>query len=303
LRIVADRIRDVLKFGTGAARRGLRRQAGRSLVLAYHNVRPDHERARGERGLHVSRSAFCRQLDFLQAHCDVVPLVDVLPGATARARPRVAITLDDGYVGALTIGLEELTRRSLPATYFVIPGRLGHEFWWDRLADPLGGSIPADARPQVLDSLRGEESLIAAWAAERGIRLAADLPDWARAGSLDLVTHAYGATGITLGAHTWTHPNLAALTPERMADELERSRAWLGERFPRFLPWLSFPYGRHSEVVVRVAGNAGYAGCVAIGQQVVWIERAEPRAPSVVPRLDVPSTWSLARFALRVADA
>lgn len=301
MRTIVDRLRDVLAFRSGAAARALSARAGRWLVLAYHNIRPDGAPPRGERALHLSRADFGRQLDFLRAHCDVVSL-EALTAFAPAGRPRVALTLDDGYAGALTGGVEELTRRGLPATLFVVPGRLGHAFWWDRLADGRGGTAPPDWRPRLLDTLGGEEGPVGDWAEAQGIPLAADLPDWARAGSEEDVARAYDAPGISLAAHTWTHPNLAALPPARLTEELERPRTWLAERFPRALPWLAFPYGRHSDAVTRAAARAGYAGCVAIGQRTMWMDRLEPGGtPVVLPRLDVPAGWPLGRFALRVA--
>lgn len=273
-------------------------------MLAYHNVRPDRAPQRGERALHLSRSDFARQLDFIGAHCDVIPLADLCAAPPVDGRPRIVITLDDGYLGALTDGLEELTRRGMPATFFIVPGRLGAAFWWDRLADASAGAIAPEHRARLFESLRGEGESIIAWAEQQGMPVARELPIWARAGTRDDVARAYAAPRMTLGAHTWTHPNLAALAPDRLTEELDRPRTWLTEHFPRALPWLSFPYGRHGEGVIRAAGAAGYAGCLAIGQSTVWIgEATSSEPPIVVPRLDVPAGWSLSRFALSVTDA
>ena len=102
-----------------------RRVRGKRLILAYHGIIPDGERPAGERALFVSQRDFATQLDALVTDADVAPL-DRLdePGD---GRPRVSITFDDAYAGAVTAGVSELAKRGLPATIFVVPARLdGH---------------------------------------------------------------------------------------------------------------------------------------------------------------------------------
>src|SRR5579862_5104874 len=119
---------------SGIPRWLVRGRHGRTLVLAYHNVLPDTAEPTGDRSLHLPRARFAEQLDVLADWCDVVPLATVLGRAPATGRPRVAITFDDGYRGALTVGAAELRARSLPATMFISPGLVGGDgFWWDAL--------------------------------------------------------------------------------------------------------------------------------------------------------------------------
>src|ERR1700676_5517616 len=89
-----------------------RRWRGKRLILAFHGIIPDGEAPAGERALFVAQRDFGRYLDMLVAEADVAPLDRIdEPGD---GRPRVAITIDDAYRGAVSVGVRELAARSLP---------------------------------------------------------------------------------------------------------------------------------------------------------------------------------------------
>lgn len=282
---------------TGAAAMARHRRAGQTLVLAYHGVRADDAPPAGDASLHLPRRAFARQLDALVRTHDVVPLADVLAPAP-RDRPRAVVTFDDAYAGALEHGLEELARRALPATIFVAPGLLGRTTWWDRLADPRGGAIATDARDHALHALAGRSDAVLAWAAGQGILPdASPLPRIATEAEL---ARAASRPGVTLGAHSWDHPNLAALRPAELAPELARPLAWLRERFPAAtVPWLAYPYGLHSPSVVAAAAAAGYTGALRVDGG--WVDGPALARPHALPRLNIAAGLSLDGFRLRLA--
>ena len=123
----------LVRSGVPALNRAAR--ARRGLVLAYHNVVPDSSPGFGDRSLHLPRGLFMRQLESLLATHTVVPLEQVLDAPVAGRRPRAAITFDDGYRGAVLLGVAELAKRGVPATLFVVPSFVGKgPFWWDALA-------------------------------------------------------------------------------------------------------------------------------------------------------------------------
>src|SRR5258705_8432751 len=110
-----------------------RRVQGMRMILAYHGVIPEGQAPAGEQALFIAQRDFATHLDMLAAEADVAPLDRIdEPGD---GRPRVAITFDDAYAGAVNEGVRELAKRNLPATIFVAPGRLnGHVFWGDALS-------------------------------------------------------------------------------------------------------------------------------------------------------------------------
>jgi peptidoglycan/xylan/chitin deacetylase (PgdA/CDA1 family) len=278
---------DIARLGMG----------GRTLVLAYHNIVPDGERPIGERSLHLPQRRFAAQLDEVGRRCRVVPLSDIF--APGDGRPRVAITFDDAYLGAVTAGMAEVSRRGMPATIFVATECVGgHEFWWDALAGSAG-TVDGDLRRRALDECRGLDAEVRARAVSSAAALRDDLPAYARtAGEQEL--RAVVARGeVTLGSHTARHPNLARLAPAELRAELTESRAWLERHFPgAAIPWLAYPYGSTSEAVRHAAKDTGYAGAFRVDGG--WIARS-PGSRYDLPRLNVSAGISLAGFALRLA--
>lgn len=272
----------------------------RALVLAYHGIVPDGALPVGETALHLPQRAFAAQLDLLVDEADVVPLEQLLATpATATRRPRVAITFDDAYQGAVVSGAAELARRDLPATVFVSPAFLGGgSFWWDALAGD-DGALPGDLRAHALTALGGRDAAVRAWAADRGIAARdAALPAWARAASEAELEHAVASAPLTLASHTWSHVNLATADAPTRASELVRAHRWLGERFPAsYRPWVSYPYGGDDAVVFAAARDAGYtAGFRIVG----GAYRGSPAAHAM-PRLNVPAGLSRDGLMLRLA--
>jgi peptidoglycan/xylan/chitin deacetylase (PgdA/CDA1 family) len=272
------------------------RLAGRTLILAYHNILPEGSHPGGDASLHLPVRAFAAQLDQLRKTCDVVPLSEIQPdtveASTRSRRPRVVITFDDAYQGALTVGLDELRRRSLPATIFVAPGFLpGKTFWWD--AVPLA----PEGRHRALQDYGGKDKLVRAWGESVGLKLREpDLP--ARAATLEQLDEAMNYSSLQLGSHTWSHPALSALGPEELSDELSRSLTWLTERYDRVSRWISYPYGLTSPAVEAAAARAGYEGGLLV--QGGWILR-EPASRFQIPRLNIPAGLSPRGFALRLS--
>jgi peptidoglycan/xylan/chitin deacetylase (PgdA/CDA1 family) len=290
--------------GAGVAGIAARRTGTRALILAYHNVVPDGQSPAGDRSLHLSLQAFRQQLDVLSRQCDVAALEDAFGPGASSGRPRVVITFDDAYRGAVTCGVKELARRGMAATIFVAPGLLGDQtFWWDEAGAGSPEGLDPTHRDGALQRCRGEAPEVRRWLAEQGVELSPELiPPAARSAGIEELAHAVGEhPGLTLGAHSWSHPNLAALPESRLADEVGRPLEWLRPRFDRVtVPWLAYPYGLESPAVQRAAEAAGYAGALRVNGG----RLARGARPSfAVPRMNVPSGLSADGFLLRVSGA
>ena len=283
-------------IGSGVERFASRRVRGRTLVLAYHNVVPDGDQASGDSSLHLTQREFARQLDTLALSHDVIPIQDLGSDTPESRRPRAVITFDDAYAGAVTAGIAELKRRAMPATIFVAPGLLESVPWWDILAR-ADGTVPDALRQQALDDLRGEGEAIlrSVPATTPASGVAPALPRIATESQLAAIA---SSPGITLGSHTWSHPNLCAQTDTVLDAELLRPLAWLRSRFASVVPWVSYPYGRFNESVQAAAAKAGYRGAFRIDGG--WLPEQSGR-PYAIPRLNIPSGLSINGFRLRLA--
>jgi len=271
----------------------------RGVVLAFHNIVPRGERPGADRSLHLPEATFCQQLDLLERYAEVVPLGDLLVRSKRPVSlPRVAITFDDAYSGAVAVGLGELARRGLPATVFVSPGCLGSEgFWWDRVTTPKSEVLPEAFRAIALETAQGRSDAVLALAREHGL-LVGPVPAHARPASEADLAIAVQAPGITLGAHTWSHPNLAVLSPVELSAELGPPLNWLRTRFARVEPWLAYPYGLSSPVVEAAAAEAGYTTAYLVRGG--WLP-VVPAAALRQPRLNIPAGLSAHGFTLRTA--
>ncbi|HEX8906291.1 MAG TPA: polysaccharide deacetylase family protein, partial [Longimicrobiaceae bacterium] len=257
---------------------------------------PAGEPPRGDRSLHLTQDAFGRQLDALCRTHRVVPLDYALaPPPPGDSRPRAVVTFDDAYLGAVTAGVAELTKRGLPATIFVAPGLLGTVPWWDALAGD-GGLDPA-VRGHALGALAGRADTVMAWAAEAGLPVAMDLP---RIATEDELARAAAQTGITLAPHSWSHASLPALDAGELEAEMARPLAWLRERFAAVTPWLAYPYGHTSPAVEAAAERAGYHGALRVDGG--WMTEGDAAAHRfALPRFNVPAGLSDDGFRLHIS--
>ena len=272
------------------------------MVLAYHNVLPVGQPALGDRSLHLALAEFCTQLDLLQAHCEIVALPSLLRPANPGERPRVGITFDDAYRGAVIAGVAELVRRGLPATIFVAPGLLGdRSFWWDQAAEGAGApEVPPAIRVRALGPCRGSHDLVRADWRRQGFSLdGVALPPALRSATEAEVTAAAAQPGISLGAHSWSHPNLVALEDVSLQMELDRPLAWLRARYPAaVIPWLAYPYGLHDPRVHAGATRTGFAAALRV--EGGWLRQGE--VPGLqTPRLNVPAGISAERFRIQLS--
>lgn len=277
---------------------GLRLRANDIVILAYHNVVPNDQSGIGDASLHLSLSKFREQLDLLIRTHEVVSLDTLFDPQPARGAPRVVLTFDDGYRGAVTLGVRELVERQLPATIFVSPGLLGTDgFWWDLLSDPDLRRLDAAIRQEGVQQQAGRQQAVRSWARRRGIA-ERELPLTHQPASREEILAAAAHPGISIGSHTWSHPNLPCLDRTALENELIRARDWLDDHLVETSRMLAYPYGLHNPRVRRIAEAVGHAGAVTLNPG--WV------APPVEgwfsqPRINIPSGLSIDGFQLRVS--
>lgn len=273
------------------------RRSREVLVLSYHNIIPDGESASGDVSLHLPQRIFAQQLDLLVRTHEVVPIAELW---NARGnKPGAVITFDDAYAGAMEAGLAELKQRGLPATVFVTPAFVGGKtFWWDRLATPLG--LDARTRAYALRELGGRNDAIMAWAGQA--RMEVREPPAYQAVCTEAALRTADASGlVTLGAHSWSHPNLTRLTAAELGAELRRPLAWLTERFEHTVPLLAYPYGLRTSAVAEAARSAGYERAFLIEGGWVQPGARMRTSPFELPRWNVPAGISRRGFELKTS--
>ena len=308
---LAGRLRHGVKRGleialvrSGIADRRARDPKRRRLILAYHNVVADDDPPWGERALHLKRSLFEGHIELLQEKGRIVPLRDLLEdvGQGVGDGPRFALTFDDAYRGAIDVIDSFLVPRGIPCTVFVNPGLLGTEaFWWDRMAEVHGGIIPPGLRRHCLEELRGETERIEIQI-ETGVLSPASPPCRRSSppGSKDLERIRGSMPTVEFGCHTWSHPNLNALSKGEVQAQLGRSRIWLKQFTGSDPKILAYPYGLANAGVRDEAASAAceYGLLVTDGH---LPDSTQTFAPLAVPRLPIPAGLSSEGLMVRMA--
>ena len=254
----------------------LRPWRGKAAILMYHRVvalRDPREDLYG-RTLTVSVARFQEQMALLAGRWRVLSM-DELPGHLEHGEGfAVAVTFDDGWLDTLEAAMPVLRRHGVPATVYVAtryPGGDG-EVWWLELMDlleerdalafnwrgrDLAWTLDSDAarraafarlRALFMDGLdpAGQAALLAAVRGGSAPRSYAHLfMSWDRLRALDAEPLA------TIGAHTHSHANLAAMDEAGALAEMQRSRELLERELGHAVRHLAYPYGAKGEVGPR----------------------------------------------------
>lgn len=256
-----------------------RGRPGRIVALTYHRI--DHPTARPHLWpglISASPDAFARQME-LVARRFVVIGMDQLLAIRRGERPvqprTVMVTIDDAYADAAEHAWPVLQRVGIPATLFVPTAAptMTAGFWWDRLYHAIsiskrrlieieGGAhdLSRDGRPAAFaaarEAVRGQEHHAAMALVNRLVEDldVADAPPetlgWA---SLKLLA----AQGLTLGAHTRSHPRLDKLSLPEATGEIAGSLQDLERETGSVLPVLAYPSGDHGAPATDASSAAG----------------------------------------------
>jgi peptidoglycan/xylan/chitin deacetylase (PgdA/CDA1 family) len=274
---------------------------GRAVVLCYHRVAALE---RDPQLLAVTPERFGAQLQMLQSRFNVRSL-DELVGAGVRPRS-VAITFDDGYAD----NLPALREAGAPATVFVTTGQTGalRELWWDELERLLleksGDSELAlsGRRFDTSDSRAAYDAIhawIRQWPTDEIEAAMAELRTWAgeppaghhrdshRQLYVEELQTLDAVPSVEIGAHSVTHPSLAAQPEAVQRRELVESKSQLEQWLGHPVRSVSYPYGGsndHSKLTRRLAREAGYSYAAANFPGLVGPRSDRWRLPRVLVR-------------------
>jgi peptidoglycan/xylan/chitin deacetylase (PgdA/CDA1 family) len=178
---------------------------------------------------------FAQHLVWLKQNCTIVEFKRAVRAAEQPhgGRPVVAITFDDGFADNYEYAFPLLRQHEVTATFFLTVGLLEkNQVVLERLRRLWGA--------------RGEEICALSWSAVREMR----------------------REGMEVGAHTYSHPNLARL--HRYAAELEvtHSKEIIEDRLGVPVRLMAYPFGkpnRHfTKETIGVVSSAGYEYAAAV---------------------------------------
>lgn len=324
MRIIKEIVYRLLALA-GLARLATHLNRHKAVVLAYHDVYAGVLDPVRNDGIRVRVKRFERQMRYLAARYDVVPLSELLDGRSGHrgGKPVAAITFDDGYRTTYACAFPILRRLGLPATVFVITDFSLHGVapWWDRLAAMLAAtqmravaiSMEGTERRFLLDTTKERQEALRS--------LAAELKDWPRERREELLTalaadlgieerqlatgealttaelREMSEAGIMVGSHGCSHDSFVHLDEARLRAELAESRRVLEGLLGRPVEWLAYPYGDFSRDAIEAAIETGYRGAVTT---VEGLNDGIPD-PYTIRRIGIDDNLSLARFIVLVS--
>ena len=290
-------------------------------VLIFHRVRERSDPLfPGEPDLRQ----FERQMGWLAHWFNVLSLPEAVQRLRAGNLPAraAAITFDDGYADNFCIALPILRRLGLPATFFVSTGFLdGGRMWNDTIIEAVRRSVaPAMDLPGLglrklrVDTPEAKRAAIALLLSrlkyvpsdERNTHAAcvaeasqADLPSDLMLTSSQI--RAIGAAGMTLGAHTVSHPILARLAEDEAKMEIAASKARLETLTNQRVVLFAYPNGKpgvdYGAREVRLVRECGFAAAFSSRKGVSTCASDPFQLPRFTPWDRTPARW-----AYRLAD-
>jgi peptidoglycan/xylan/chitin deacetylase (PgdA/CDA1 family) len=299
------------------------------LVLAYHSIL-EQQHPQPFR-YHHTAGEFAAHLDWLGRNCEPVGLEGVrkwLEGKWNSSKPPALITFDDGYKNNPMIAANLLSRKGMPAIFFLSTDYIGRDrvLWPDivfarilawpsgtlRLPEGLTTAVPPAEEQRIPLAFRvvqeckdsAEEKrleyleYLAAETSTANVKLAPQVQDfmsWDDARGLI-------QRGFELGSHTVTHPILSRVSSEQLRCELIESRKRVEAETGSRCIAIAYPNGSprdYSPAVLQAAEEAGYEfGFIISGR---WSRQQVHRL--AIDRIPPPGHANASTFALHASGA
>ncbi len=214
------------------ARNPAANSSGRVVVLLFHSV--------SDTAPHASATplAFREQLAWLQEACEVVPFERILDRANGdhSGRPVVAITFDDGYADNYEHAWPALVEYKLPATFFISTGL-------------IDGWASVNQRFMRLQDAQATDVAGMSWSQIKEMH----------------------ASGMTFGAHTVSHANLARLDDDTVRWEIGESKDRLDDQLSMATNCFAYPFGKpkhhYTPRTVELVREAGFDIAAAVNDR------------------------------------
>lgn len=259
--------------------------SGDALILLYHRFGGKSD------GVTVPPEVFAKQVAYLNAHYNIVPLsviVDHLEAGEKLPRGLAVITVDDGYNDFYESAFPILRKAGATATVFLVTDFVSQRAWmpsdrviyltsqsasgeyhlgigYKQLRFTIGDDSSREEAARLINTallaIPHDERTDALHGIAKALRvmLPARPPKEFRAVDWDGVRE-MAAASIEFGSHTVTHAMLTQVSEERLLRELIDSRAQIEDELGGASDLLSYPNGEMNDRVREAVISAGYRG-------------------------------------------
>jgi peptidoglycan/xylan/chitin deacetylase (PgdA/CDA1 family) len=310
-------------------------RAGEVCVLTYHGVLPEGWAAiqSPTEGTLVSAEQFRRHLRFLKSRYNLISpeaFHSWLKAGDSLPQRAVLLTCDDGLRNVLTDMVPILLEEGARCIFFVTGVSLADTaecLWYEELYhmlnDAPGDALVAVGGKAVRKDLRTSKDLVGIWwslvqelsvlngderkRSLRSLRTDWRLPDDWRMVDDDRAAKRYQllsyrelnqlvTQGMTMGAHTLSHPLLPKMSAELAEQEIRGCKERLEAQLQQEVWALAYPFGHEGSAGARemtLAERAGYA-CAFLNHGGGLLGRTGPRFG--LPRAHVTANMNMSEF-------
>lgn len=293
------------------------------IVLAYHRIAdPNKTPLLNPRLVSAVPNDFDWQMEFLAANYNVVSMetvLDSLVNDMSLPQRAVLITFDDGYFDFPDFAWPILKKCGLPCSVFVstdFVAKPDQAFWWDRLhaaviqtesrqiVTPTMGTMTLDNPKNRLLTLKKLQNYVKTLGHRNAMDFVEEIcqklgvANRVKQGSMDWEQlKMLSKQGLTLGAHTRSHPLLTQIPLEEARIEVSGSYQDLKTELDEVLPIFAYPNGSYNEDIKKLMHEAGIVMAFAVGNKMNHMISENPLA---LWRINITRKTSPLLFKLRL---
>lgn len=291
------------------------------LVLTFHRVLPANKfpLTGSPRGMVMRQETFEDLTSYVARHYPTVPLNDSEPEWNiAKSQPRLAFTLDDGWIDSARVTFPIAQKYRIPLTIFICPERVGKElpFWPERVVGLWREATKSPAKRRKIAELmaganaKGKiagladpgdafvESLLEFLkkpASEKRDALVEQIEQIVTENPRNGADHTVDATmswndifelergGVTFGSHTMSHEILPHISAETAQLQLAESKKAIEAKLGRKCSLFAYPNGDYSFSTRDLVERCGYCRAF-VDRAGTWIQASDPY---LIPRSNI----------------
>ncbi|MDO8603548.1 MAG: polysaccharide deacetylase family protein [Candidatus Omnitrophota bacterium] len=288
-------------------------------VLMYHRVEAA-SLVSGRFEKVISADDFERQIKYLTERFKVISLDEFLIHVENRQSFKsrcILLTFDDGMASFYDIVFPVLKKYHISATVFLSTAFIGKDkaFWWEELyrylsetklenfkfngqAVNLKNQVQAFQRlASILEGLTLPELSLALDALRSGLKVNTNeggrsILDWQEIKKMS-------EDGITFGAHTHNHVNLANMDPEEARNEIALSKTIIEDKLGIAPKVFAYPYGRRdnfNKIHEQILKELGFK----VAFTAVWESSLKGKNPMQIGRITISGRDNFNTFKTKV---